>query len=90
MGRSFADAHPGNSAWSFKFDATGLWIGTLHIDDLWSQLVIAEGAVLAYEGEQLDAVGMERAAPDSTLRELPQPSASALAFAALTQNLTIK
>jgi len=83
-GKGFAEVFPGALPWRYAVDATGTWISTLRLEDLWKDLLSKEAIV----GSLIKNQGITFSA--DTLRVFPKRESRVLGFTMLTQSVTIK
>jgi hypothetical protein len=82
-GKIFAEAYPGELPWRYAMDATGTWISTLRLEDLWQELLVIEAKIgPLVEHQQVPY-------SDDTSRPFPKRNSRVLGFVVVTQDIII-
>ncbi|HEY1644928.1 MAG TPA: hypothetical protein VGF75_00910 [Candidatus Saccharimonadales bacterium] len=83
-GKDFASMFPGALPWRYAMDATGVWISTLRLEDLWHELLLKE--------KEIGSLIVKLQVPYSAdvTREFPKRESKILGFAMITQDIIVR
>lgn len=76
-GKDFADRHPAERPWEFKFGSGGHWISVLRLEDLWDELELIDRNLGRLSNAELAGTATPHIIEDENrpLRPIPQPGA---------------